>query len=153
MRGQGAKRNAASKNSALEEKLDDIVTLLRSQTGAHHGRSADTIPTPSSTGLSPGSDLLEDSRDQDLTEEEYINFREHLLPDFPLVNAPPNYTAAELQKKKPVFALAVKVMTTRVASKQLALGKKLREILAQKILVEGERSLPLLLSLLTSIAW
>ena len=70
-----------------------------------------------------------------------------------MVNAPPDYTAAELQKEKPTFALAVKALTTKVASKQVVLGKKLREVLTQKILIDGERSLPLLLSLLTSIAW
>lgn len=153
MRTHGAKRKTTAKSSALEEKLDDIVSLLRSQTGALHGRLADTIPTPGSSNLSPISDLLEDFRDQDLTDEELRTFRERHLPDFPLVNIPSDYTAAEAQKEKPIFALAIKAVTTKVASKQVVFGKKLREILTQKILVEGERSLPLLLSLLASIAW
>ena len=51
------------------------------------------------------------------------------------------------------MALAIKALTTKVATRQIVLGKKLREILTQKILIDGERSLPLLISLLTSIAW
>ena len=70
-----------------------------------------------------------------------------------MVNIPPEYTAAEAQKQKPIFSLAIKALTTRVASRQMLLGKKLRETLTQKILIEGERSLPLLLSLLASITW
>lgn len=153
MRTQGAKRKSVAKSSALEEKLDDIVSLLRGQTGTHHAWLADTIPTPTSSNISPIGDLLEDSRDQDLTDEELQLFREHHLPDFPLVNIPLDYTAVEAQKEKPTFALAIKAVTSKVASKQVVLGKKLREILTQKILVDGERNLPLLLSLLASIAW
>ncbi len=138
---------------ALEEKLDDIMSLLRSQTATHRGRQADTIPTPGSSEASPSSGSLDDSGEQDLTDEELRIFREHHLPDFPIVNVPHDYTAAELQREKPTIGLAIKALTTKVASKQVVLGKKLRETLTQKILVDGERSLPLLVSLLMSIIW
>lgn len=102
--------------------------------------------------MSP-EDPFENPEDQDLTEEELCAFRERYLPEFPLVNIPAEYTAAEAQKEKPTFSLAIKALTTKVASKQVVLGKRLREILTKKILIDGERSLPLLLSLLASIAW
>lgn len=92
-------------------------------------------------------------RDHDLTEQELVTFRERHMPDFPLVNIPSDYTAAELQIEKPTAALAVKALTTKEAAKQIVLGKRLREVLTQKILIDGERSLPLLVSLLISIAW
>lgn len=153
MRTPGAKRKSTSKSLALEEKLDDIVSLLRSQTATHRGRQADTIPTPGSSEPSPSSGSIGDSEDNDLTDEELRVFREHHLPDFPIVRVPHDYTAAELQREKPTIGLAIKAMATKVASKQVILGKKLREVLTQKILVDGERSLPLLVSLLMSIIW
>ena len=152
VRTKGAKRNAASKNSILEERLNDIVSLLRHQNGSQQASATEAIPTPGSSELSP-SDLQDDCHDQDLTEEELVTFRERHLPTFPLVNIPPEYTAAEAQRDKPTMALAIKALTTKVATRQIVLGKKLREILTQKILIDGERSLPLLISLLTAIAW
>lgn len=129
------------------------MSLLRERNGPHHVRPAETFPTPGSSELSPSSDSPMEVRDQDLTEQELVTFRERHLPDFPLVNIPSDYTAAELQIEKPTAALAVKALTTKEAAKQIVLGKRLREVLTQKILIDGERSLPLLVSLLISIAW
>lgn len=140
-------------NTLLEEKLDDIVSLLRSQRNAQHGQQIEAFPTPGSSELSSESDAPEEATDRDLTEQELLTFRERHLPHFPLVNIPSGYTAAEAQREKPTMALAIKALTTTVASKQVVLGKELREVLTRKILIDGERSLPLLLSLLTSIAW
>jgi hypothetical protein len=153
VRTRGAKRNTVSKSSALEDKLDDIVSLLRERNNSQHARPTETFPTPGSSEQSPDSELPEEVRDQDLTEQELVTFRERHLPDFPLVNVPSDYTAAELQRDKPTAALAVKALVTKEASKQVVLGKRLREVLTQKILIDGERSLPLLVSLLISIAW
>lgn len=141
-----------SKNSVLEDKLDDIVSLLRNRTNSHQERT-DNIPTPGSSALSTGDGSSEDTRDLDLTEDELLTFREHHLPYFPLMNLPSDVTAAEVQRDKPTLSLAIKALTTKVAARQAVLGKNLREVLTQKILVDGERSLPLLLSLLISIAW
>lgn len=138
---------------ALEEKLDDIVSLLRERNSSQQVRPTEPFPTPGSSERSPNSDSLGETRDQDLTEQELINFRERHLPDFPLVNIPSDYTAVELQREKPTAALAVKALVTKEASKQVVLGKKLREALTQKIMIDGERNLPLLVSLLISIAW
>lgn len=153
LRTRGTKRNTASKNSALEEKLNDIVSLLRERNGSQQVQLTDTFPTPGSSEPSPNDESLEEARDQDLTEEELVTFRERHLPDFPLVHVPSNYTAVELQRDKPTAALAVKALVTKEAAKQVILGKKLRQILTQKIMIDGERSLPLLVSLLMSIAW
>lgn len=152
MRARGAKRNTTTRNSILEKQLNDIVSLLRHQTNSRHGQPPDPILTPGSSDQSP-QEPLENHSEFDLTEEELCAFREHYLPDFPLVRIPSEYTAAEAQREKPIFSLAIKAITTKVATKQVLLGKKLRESLTQKILVDGERSLPLLLSLLASIAW
>lgn len=127
--------------------------MLRERSGAQLAQPHETLPTPGSSGQSPNSDSREGTRDQDLTEQELVTFREHHLQDFPLVNIPLDYTAAELQEEKPTAALAVKALVTKEATKQIVLGKRLREVLTQKILIDGERSLPLLVSLLISIAW
>jgi hypothetical protein len=150
---RGTKRNTVSKSAALEEKLDDIVSLLRERNSSQHVRPTEPFPTPGSSEQSPNSDSLEEARDQDLTEQELMTFRERHLPDFPLVNIPSDYSAVELQRDKPTAALAVKALVTKEAAKQVVLGKKLREVLTQKVMIDGERSLPLLVSLLISIAW
>lgn len=127
--------------------------MLRDRTNSEHERARETIPTPGSSDLSPESNSVNLARDLDLTEEELLTFREGHLPDFPLMNIPPDVTAAEVQREKPTLSLAIKALTTKVAAKQGILARKLRKILTQKILIDGERSLPLLLSLLVSIAW
>lgn len=152
-RTRGSKRDARSKSSALEEKLDDIVSLLRNRSSSHHGGTTDSTLTPGSSDLSPSDNLLEEARDQDLTDEELATFLECHLPHFPLMNVPPEVAAVEVQREKPILGLAIKAITTKVAAKQVILARSLRTSLTQKILVEGERSLPLLLSLLVSIAW
>lgn len=153
MRARGVKRDTTLKSSALEERLDEIVSLLRERNGPQHAQPTRTFPTPGSSELSPSSDSSEEASDQDLTEQELATFRDCHLPDFPLVNIPADYTAAELQKEKPTAALAVKALTSKEARKQIVLGKRLREVLTQRIMIDGERSLPLLVSLLMSIAW
>ncbi|KAF9694270.1 hypothetical protein EKO04_007851 [Ascochyta lentis] len=153
VRTRNSRRTPSSKNSALEEKLNDIVSLLRNQTNANPARTTEAMPTPGSSELSPSDDALEDERELHLTEEELLVFREHHLPYFPLMNVPSDVTAAEVQREKPTLGLAIKTLTTKVAAKQAALGRNLREVLTQKILIDGERSLPLLLSLLVSITW
>jgi hypothetical protein len=111
------------------------------------------MPTPGSSDMSPENTFLEEAEDSDLSDDELLEFRERHLPNFPLMHLTSDVTAAELQREKPVLSLAIHGLVTKVASQKIVLGKRLREVLTHKILVDGERSMDLLLSLLTSIAW
>jgi hypothetical protein len=154
VRKRGARRTAVSKNSVLEDKLDDIVSLLRNRNpSSQHRQSVETIPTPGSSEFSPDNAFFEGIEDLDLTDRELLDFRERRLPYFPLMHLSSDVMAAELQREKPTLCLAIRGLTTKAASKQAVLSKKLREVLTRKILVDGVRSVDLLLSLLACIAW
>lgn len=154
MRKRGTNRTTASKNSVLEEKLDDIVFLLQNRSSSsQHGRSTEAVPIPGSSDSSANDRLFEGAEDSGLTDQELLTFRTRYLPHFPLIHLSSDVTAAELQREKPTICLTIRGLATKVASRQMLLGKRLRESITQKILIDGERSLDLLLGLLASIAW
>ena len=74
--------------------------------------------------------------------------------DFPFVYVDPTATLESLRWDKPFLILSILVMASpRARSLQVLLEKELREVLAQKVIVEGELSLDLLQGLLVYLAW
>jgi hypothetical protein len=154
MRKKSAKNPAASKRSQLEGKLDDLVSILRTQ---HATPQQDFTQfqaiTPRSLDFTPQSDVMEAMRDQSLTEEELTKFRSLHLPHFPLIHLPPNLSVQQLEYEKPLLSLAIKTISNKAYSSQDELSRKLRQMIALKMMVDGEKSLDLLLSVLTCMTW
>ncbi|USP77300.1 uncharacterized protein yc1106_04574 [Curvularia clavata] len=150
VRRKSSRNTKASKRSQLEDKLDDLVSILRTR---HVTPQQDAIPfqavTFRSLDFTFQSDGIEAVRDQHLTEEELEKFRWLHLPHFPLVHLPPNLSARQLENEKPLLSLAIKTISNKAYSTQTVLSKRLREIIALKMMVDGEKSLDLLLSVLT----
>jgi hypothetical protein len=59
----------------------------------------------------------------------------------------------QLEYEKPLLSLAIKTISNKAYSLQDELSKKLRETMALKMMVDGEKSLDLLLSVLTCMTW
>lgn len=142
--------NAALKRSQLEDKLDDLVSILRTQNSVPVNPY---IITPASSNPSPQGPTIEPTFDINLTAQNLSDFREHHLPYFPFIYLPPETTPADLQLVKPVLCLAIHTICTKAASKQTVLSRHLRETLASKILANGERSLDLLMSVVVCMTW
>lgn len=150
-RRRGAKRTSTSRTSELENKLDDLVSILRATASADQ-----TVNSTSVIGSSACSTDRADkpeSAEHQLQERDLAEFRERHLPFFPLIEFPRGTTAVQLQQEKPMLCMAIQVLSTKSHAKQVVLAKGLRETLAQKISAEGERSIDLLQSVLVCIVW
>ncbi|KAH9901821.1 hypothetical protein F4778DRAFT_791425 [Xylariomycetidae sp. FL2044] len=86
-------------------------------------------------------------------EEMLTLFRDIHLKSFPFFYIPPDMTAEKLQLERPFLWLNIRAICCKVASEQLALGRRCRQILAQKVLVDLERNLDLLLGLVAFLGW
>jgi hypothetical protein len=145
-----AKRTTTSKRAQLEDKLDDLVSLLRTQTAPGPDRSTSfQANTPRSLSFSP----QESRPDNSLTHQELTAFRQRHLPLFPMIYLPPSLSVQQLSLERPLVSLAIKTICNKGCSYQAELSKELRQTIAMKMMVEGEKSLDLLLSVLISTTW
>ncbi|RYP07563.1 hypothetical protein DL764_002418 [Monosporascus ibericus] len=197
---------ASGRTARLEEKLDDLVALLRSQAStaavgagagaagvggvigvsgiaAAHATTAagpQQAPTPESTGddqprlrardVFPFTQLVGPAaanqvavpacyQDPDpgrafavpdhleprqSAEESLRIFRENHLRFFP---------AADIERERPFLWLNIRTLTCKSVAQQYALATRIREIIGQKVLVESERTMDLLLGLLAFLGW
>lgn len=222
VRRRNGRRTQVSRAAALEEKLEDIVTLLRNQTTATPNvptanddrtpTAGDTVTearpiTPTSSdhsvathveapqtppvvfppskahcktgvqGLLVRGTLLggvfgkhspppadrepDDDRFPSCpyipspleAEENFETFRRNMLPFLPFMYMPPALTVHQLQEYYPFLWFNIMTITCMNVDRQLVMAEAATQFLAQKTIVESEKSLDLLLGLLTSIAW
>ncbi|KAI1464472.1 uncharacterized protein F4812DRAFT_442264 [Daldinia caldariorum] len=110
--------------------------------------SAASYPTPPSVasshdgGLSPAE-----------AEDTLRVFRDQFLPFFPFVYLPPDTTAAQLQLTKPFLWLNIMTICCKSQPRKSVFSKKIKEYLAQKMLVDLDRNMDLLLGLLAYLGW
>ncbi|GAB1311438.1 hypothetical protein MFIFM68171_01648 [Madurella fahalii] len=85
--------------------------------------------------------------------EECLRIFRASLNHFPFVYIPASMTAARMRQDRPVLWLCILGMATKSASRQKALGAKIRSVFAEKLIVQHERSLDVLLGLLAYMGW
>ncbi|KAI1138510.1 hypothetical protein F5Y05DRAFT_384303 [Hypoxylon sp. FL0543] len=212
IRKRAVRRPAAERAAHLEEKLDDLVSILRAQAAGANSPvagsygdtanadipearasvdgNADTtmeldpcitvrsdrrashnhafaLPSPPDAALCdiypprtasyPTPPSATSSQDRVLSmaeaEETLRIFKEQFLPFFPFVYIPRDTTAAELQQTKPFLWLNIMAICAKSQTKKSALSQRIKEYLAQKMLVDLDRSLDLLLGLLGYLGW
>lgn len=147
-RKRSKKDTAATKRTQLEDKLDDLVSLLRTQQTTAGSNFQNT--TPRSMSTSPQESNPEDNS---LTDDELSYFRTRHLPLYPLIYLPASLSAARLSTSKPLLALALKTICNKGRTYQTELSKQLRTTIALRMMVEGEKSLDLLQSILVVMTW
>lgn len=86
-------------------------------------------------------------------EESLTRFRTQHLKYFPFVYIPPNTTVEQLRQDRPFLWLCIMAVSSKRIAQQQALSKRIKNIVAQRMLYEPEYSLDLLLGLLAFIAW
>ncbi|KAL0944843.1 C6 transcription factor [Colletotrichum truncatum] len=106
--------------------------------------------SPEGTGYGDGDDFLPSP---DEAEALFEAFRGQNLRYFPFLHFKATMTAQELRAEKPFLWICIMTVASKVASQQIALGLRVRQIVAQKLLVENERSLDYLLGLLCVLGW
>jgi hypothetical protein len=148
----------------LEQKLDSMAAILvasQQPSGSGNVRKAgDDIPDQGQN-----SNFLLISQAVPLTDEQALPseneaelmldmFRRHMAPQFPFVVIPLDMTAATLKQKKPFLHLTVMMVSLQgAASRQLALGIRVKEHLSNAMIMRTEKSLDLLQGLLVCMAW
>lgn len=80
-------------------------------------------------------------------------FRDEMNPNFPFISIPGSVSVDEMRKDQPSLLTAVMAVTSRDSSNQLALGKILMQQIADRMVINGERNMDLLLAILTFAGW
>lgn len=80
-------------------------------------------------------------------------FKSEMNPGFPFINIPDSVTAEALRRDQPSLFTAVMAVTTRDSMQQVTLGKMLMRQVAERMMVNGERNMDLLLAALTYAGW
>ncbi|CZS94996.1 uncharacterized protein RAG0_04795 [Rhynchosporium agropyri] len=80
-------------------------------------------------------------------------FKHEMNPNFPFISIPDSVSADELRVDQPSLFTAVMAVTSRDSSHQMVLGKVLMQQFADRIVVNGERNMDVLLAILTYAGW
>lgn len=84
----------------------------------------------------------------------FTNFRDHMLKYFAFLNLPAD--TQWVRQERPFLFLCIMATSTQSTHTKLALGDKIKQTLAQRIIIDNDPSaitLDLLLGLLTFLAW
>lgn len=148
--GRIAKSSVGADTTRLEKKLDDLVSMLASD-------STVTLLPAAGPSTAAQDDRTPETRHPTVTvteaEESLAAFSAHMYKFFPCVYIPPGTTAHESRTKRPFLLLCMAAVTARPADRQRELFETMRETLAQKLVVKSEPSIDLLLGLLTILSW
>ncbi|KAH7127862.1 hypothetical protein B0J13DRAFT_564629 [Dactylonectria estremocensis] len=198
-----------SKNNHIEEKLGELVTLLKSQVGVLGNSSAttSTTTTPSSTESQPQLVVTNsaqhipdpspihikqssqpDTRQQippppaDFSAQFLLcapaapsftfqfpnavpelppleaqqtlgNFRKCHLQTFPFLHLPDGLNAQQLISQRPCLWLAIRVICSKSSSEKSDLDTQFRAMISQRVLIDADRDLDLLLGLVAWLSW
>jgi hypothetical protein len=80
-------------------------------------------------------------------------FRYQILPHFPFITLQQVGSAQQLYQEKPLLYIAILAISSRSSSQQKQLGQLVMKQLAERMFLNGERNLDLLLGVLTYAAW
>ncbi|KAM0435975.1 hypothetical protein ACHAPT_002867 [Fusarium lateritium] len=153
--------NSYCPSSVLDtpSRLDSLATAATSSSGTFSsmphafGTAATSIETPmeSSTLANDDTYLLPEPTPAEA--EVYLDTFRSWLPRFPFMVLPKNQTAESLRKEKPFLWLCIMNITTTSHPQQVKLKERVRQEAAQRVIVEHERSMDVLLGLVCYIAW
>ncbi|KAK0709299.1 hypothetical protein B0T26DRAFT_678741 [Lasiosphaeria miniovina] len=197
------KRQHISRTAQLQGKLEDLVTLLRSQAlpispvvpsdtssaSASHADDNSPVFTPAASTSQSTSSRPETTPDGSLAgsgfeptphrpvlhlpgspihpsvpswphqptdeeaEENLDKFRNTMLISMPIVYLPPSMTAKQLREQYPFLWFNIMTITCKGAARQFAMSDAILAFVAQKMVIEFDRDMDLLLGLLIYMGW
>ncbi|KAK0716266.1 hypothetical protein B0H67DRAFT_554605 [Lasiosphaeris hirsuta] len=116
-------------------------------TSLPHGNGG--YPSPSSSAPLPTPGELSPIE----AEKTLDRFRSEKLKYFPFVHLPEILSAAQLAAERPFLWLCIRGATTKSSMGQQAIGEKIRRIVAEKLIIQHEKNLEILLGLLAYMGW
>ncbi|CAI6342284.1 unnamed protein product [Periconia digitata] len=165
-----------SKTSQLEDKLDNLVSLLQAQNAPHadstssHPPHAQTSsahlpshhvkpqcllrpvpypPSPSNTNSSSPHSQLSSCDPSEIIR----SFKDRFQASFPYIHIPEDQPIEKFLQERPLTFQAIATLCDFVGESQIVRAKCIREQIALRVVVEGERSLDLLYATLTATVW
>ncbi|KAH8810878.1 hypothetical protein F5884DRAFT_672828 [Xylogone sp. PMI_703] len=181
VRKRGRRKPIVTKTARLEEKLDGLVSLIKASkmNGVLHqnilsmdmampynmntnmiirSQAEDSlISTPDSSVYHETGSPYYDSPSVKLSssqaEEYLLYFQDYMSQYFPFVHIASTTTTLELQKERPFLWLCIMMASSKSTSQQQLLKQKIRQIVAQEMVVDSEKRIDLLLGLLAFIGW
>ncbi|KAJ5805371.1 Major facilitator superfamily domain general substrate transporter [Penicillium riverlandense] len=115
------------------------------------GDGQDTAST-NTTVTTNSSSSLDTGQPSPIEAEEYLaQFQTWKLQYFPFVYIPYDTSAADLEKDRPFLWLCIMGIGSKSSAQQQFLGNKIRQVIAQDLVVQSQKRLDLLLGLLAFI--
>ncbi|KAH6675190.1 hypothetical protein B0J14DRAFT_653379 [Halenospora varia] len=169
------RKPVASRTARLEEKLDGLVSLIKagnqpngalktaheiaqeysSARGPYQPVSALTPSTEGSAGspynIQSLSTEFEPSPDE--AERYLIDFQTHKSKYFSFIHILFTTGAQDLRRERPLLWLCIMLISSKLAPQQQSLTTRIRQTVAQEMVIESEKSLDLLLGILTFCWW
>ncbi|KAH9234814.1 hypothetical protein K456DRAFT_1738453 [Colletotrichum gloeosporioides 23] len=138
-----------------DDDQDDAMLLQNPSPDAAIPTPATTVAKWPSTSGSPNEweTLSTDEPSPAEAEESLKKFWEETILFFPFHYIPPHVSSQQLKETYPFLWLNIMSVTSRSNKRRLALGDKVREIIFQKIVIEREKNLDLLLGLIATLGW
>jgi hypothetical protein len=156
----GLKSDLFNRASPLNDWMSLLVAAQVSaasdQLTVHPAAFKETQSSPGSslvaTPASPASNSCAHESEDEL-QECLESYRTNSIPQYPAVYIRPEVTVVELSEERPFLWLVIRAVCSKSAVRQATLALEARQVLAREMLVEGTRSLDLLLGLLVMGAW
>ncbi|KAL4808101.1 hypothetical protein BDV18DRAFT_134262 [Aspergillus unguis] len=161
-----ARKSAAAKTAQLEKRLDELTSLITSQAGQMATSATGTSPSDSGLGGSsqttsqlgsthtPLSTSRQISNDSGAPDQEVLDeFRTKRLPYLPFTFIPAGTSAAQMKVEYPFLWRAMVTLHCKDTVRRAALHEELKATAAKALMVDCQRSLDLLLGLITYLAW
>ncbi|KAK4654465.1 hypothetical protein QC762_403520 [Podospora pseudocomata] len=82
-----------------------------------------------------------------------VTFRKYMLIFLPFVYLPSNMTEERLRKTYPFLWFSIMTVTSKNADRRLVMSESIKKFIAQKMVMEHEKSLDLLFGLLVIMGW
>ena len=140
--------NYPSPNSSSGNLYNGAISDLQSLPGNFQNESA-LIPKPAhSTSIFNIDDPLPLE-----SENCFKQFQATKLKYFPFVHFPPTVGAHQVRQEKPFLWLCIMAISLNSTAQHQILADKIKQIVAEQMVVQSEKSIDFLLGLLAFIGW
>lgn len=82
-----------------------------------------------------------------------MTFRKYMLIFLPFVHLPTGMTSEKLKEGYPFLWFSIMTVTCKNVDRRLAMGEAVKKFVAQKMIIDHEKSVDLLLGLLVIMGW
>ena len=135
----GQKRKASDRRDTLDDE---------------RRKSASATPSASAFRSQDGDVVERGIISMDAAADLFRRYNEHMVQHFPAVIFPPSVTVAELRRTRPVLFLAITASASgENHAVQRVLQKELMQVIADKVLMAGEKNLELVQAILVASIW